>query len=187
VESLEWLQINKKEKWASFTSVDALAILPLLRNRDFRILEMIGMKNKKEQNLLWENEERMWVIEKHYLDIVSIIEENDCYPLHYMKIELDNNDFIRFSYGELFIKVSSITLLKKITLKILESYGYFIGNKIWKHVCNQDSAMPIYFVRGMEDKDITDEITQLTIEADRVSKEVKILDNEIKKDNNNEG
>ena len=179
MESLEWLQINKKEKWASFTSVDALAILPLLRNRDFRILEMIGMKNKKEQNLLWENEERMWVREKHYLDIVSIIEENDCYPIHYMEIELDNNDFIRFSYGALFIKVSSITLLKKITLKILESYGYFIANRIWNHVCDKENAMPIYFVRGMEDRDITEEITQLTTEANRIAKEIKTLNNEM--------
>ena len=59
MEKLDWLQINKKENWVSFRSVDALAILPFLRNRDFRILEMIGMKNKIEQSLLWENEERM--------------------------------------------------------------------------------------------------------------------------------
>lgn len=175
MESLEWLQINKKEKWASFTSVDALAILPILRNRDFKILEMIGIKDQKEQNLLWENEERQWVKEDHYLAILSIIEEDECYPIHYISIELDNNDFIKFSYGELFIKLKSITLMKKITLKILENYGYFIGDKIWNHVCNQDCAMPIYYVRGMEKKDINDEIKELTTEANRIAKERQIL------------
>ena len=107
MEKLDWLAINKKENWASFTSVDVLATLPFLRNRDFRILEMIGMKNKKEQSLLWENEERMWVRERHYIDINSIIEENDYCPIHYMEIELDNSDFIRFSYGNLFVKITT--------------------------------------------------------------------------------
>ena len=74
MEKLDWLQINKKENWASFRSVDALAILPFLRNRDFRILEMIGRKNKEEQSLLWEDEERLWVNKRHFLDISSIIE-----------------------------------------------------------------------------------------------------------------
>ena len=184
MESLEWLQINKNEKWVLFTSVDALVILPLLRNRDFRILEMIGMKNKKEHNLLCKNEQRIWVRDRHFIDINSIIEENDNFPIHYMEIELDSNDLIRFSYGHLFVKVSSIKLLKRVTLKILEFYGYFIAKIIWKHVYNKDNAMPIYFVRGMEERDITDEINQLTIEADRVSKEIK---NEIKKQKNNEG
>tara|TARA_B100001250_G_scaffold11370_1_gene9877 strand:+ start:13501 stop:14043 length:543 start_codon:yes stop_codon:yes gene_type:complete len=179
MESLEWLQINKKEKWAAFTTVDALAILPLLRNRDFKILEMIGIKDQKEQSLLWENEERQWVKEEHYLSILSIIEEDECYPIHYMSIELDNNDLIKFSYGELFIKLTSITLMKKITLKILENYGYFIADKIWNHAsnpCNQDYAMPIYFVRGMEERDINDEINELTTEANRITKERQLLD-----------
>ena len=49
MESLDWLQINKKEKWVAFRSIDALAILPALRNRDFRILVMLGMEDEKEQ------------------------------------------------------------------------------------------------------------------------------------------
>jgi hypothetical protein len=173
MESLDWLQINKKEKWVAFRSIDALAILPALRNRDFRILEMLGMEDEKEQSLLWENEERLWVRQNHYLDIEWIIEENDYHPINYIEIELENNDFIRFSYGELFIKLSSITILKEITLKILESYGYFAANTIWNHVYNQDKDMPIYFVRAREDRDITDEITRLTIEAHKVDEELK--------------
>ena len=35
--------------------------------------------------------------------------------------------------------------------------------------------MPIYFVRAMEDRDITDEITRLTIEAHKVDEELKNL------------
>jgi hypothetical protein len=173
MEKLDWLQINKKENWASFRSVDVLAILPFLRNRDFRILEMFGMKNKKEQSLLWEDEERLWVNKKHFLEINSIIEDNDDYPIHYMEIELDNSDFVRFSYGSLFVKIKNTTLLKNIALQILETYGYFAANIIWDHVYNQDNEMPIYFACGMEDKDLTDEISLLTIEADRIAKEIR--------------
>ncbi len=179
MEKLDWLAINKKENWASFTSVDALATLPFLRNRDFRILEMIGMKNKKEQSLLWKNEERMWVRERHYIDINSIIEENSYYPIHCMEIELDNSDFIRFSYGNLFVKISSEILLKKITLQILEFYGYFAANTIWDNVYNQDNEMPIYFACGMEERDITDEMSRLTIESDRIAKEIRAFEDEL--------
>ena len=179
MEKLDWLAINKKENWASFTSVDALAILPFLRNRDFRILEMIGIKNKKEQSLLWENEERMWVKERHYIDINSIIEENGYCSIHCMEIELDNSDFIRFSYGNLFVKISSEILLKKITLQVLEFYGYFAANTIWNHVYNQDNEMPIYFACGMEDRDITDEMSRLTIESDRIAEEIRAFEDKL--------
>ena len=176
MEKLDWLQINKRENWVAFRSVDALAILPFLRNRDFRIFQMIGMKNKKEKSLLWENEERMWVRERHYIDINSIIEDNDYSPIHYMEIELDNSDFIRFSYGSLFVKITNTPLLKKITLQILETYGYFAANTIWDHVNNQDNEMPIYFACGMEDRDITDEMSRLTIEADRIAEEIRAFE-----------
>ena len=179
MEKLEWLGINKKENWASFSSVDALAILPFLRNRDFRILQMIGMKNKKEQSLLWKNEERMWVRERHYIDINSIIEDNDSCPIYYMEIELDNSDFIRFSYGTLFVKITTNTLLKKITLQILETYGYFASNTIWDHVYNQHHEMPIYFACGMEERDITDEMSRLTIESDRIAEEIRASEDKL--------
>ena len=180
MEKLDWLQINKRENWVAFRSVDALAILPFLRNRDFRILEMIGMKNKIEQSLLWENEERLWVNKRHYLDINSIIEDNNDYcPIYYMEIELDNSDFVRFSYGNLFVKITNTTLLKKITLQILETYGYFAANIIWDHVYKQDNEMPIYFACGMEDRDITDEMSRLTIEADRIAEEIRAFEDEL--------
>ena len=51
MESLDWLQINKKEKWVAFRSIDALAILPALRNRDFRILVMLGYGRRKRTEL----------------------------------------------------------------------------------------------------------------------------------------
>lgn len=36
--------------------------------------------------------------------------------------------------------------------------------------------MPIYFASGMEDRDITDEMSRLTIEADRIAKEIRAFE-----------
>ena len=69
--------------------------------------------------------------------------------------------------------------MKKITLQILETYGYFASNTIWDHVYSQYHEMPIYFACGMEERDITDEMSQLTIEADRIAEEIRVFEDEL--------
>ena len=39
-------------------------------------------------------------------------------------------------------------------MKLLEQYGYFAAEKIWDYVIKQDYDMPIYYVLGMEEKDL---------------------------------
>jgi len=39
--------------------------------------------------------------------------------------------------------------------------------------------MPIYFACGMEDRDITDEMSQLTIEANRIAEEIREIEDEL--------
>ena len=36
--------------------------------------------------------------------------------------------------------------------------------------------MPNYFASGMEDRDITDEMSRLTIEADRIAEEIRAFE-----------
>ena len=68
-----------------------------LRNRDFRVVELFGLKKNEEENLLYENEEPLWVTEDHYSYIHSLLEENEYTPLTHVKIELANGGGINYS------------------------------------------------------------------------------------------
>jgi hypothetical protein len=62
------------------------------------------------------------------------------------------------------VKISDIKLLKKCTLKILEQYGYYAANEIWNFVSQQNCDMPIYYLKGMEEKDILDSLEETRIQ-----------------------
>ena len=40
-----------------------------LRNRDFRVVELFGLKDNEEVNLLYEDEEPLWITKDHHLEI----------------------------------------------------------------------------------------------------------------------
>ena len=61
---------------------------------------------------------------------------------------------LHFSHGQLNVKMSDSKLLKKCTIKLLEQYGYFAAERIWDCVSKQDCSMPIYYLLGMEEKDL---------------------------------
>ena len=44
-----------------------------LRNRDFRVVELWGLKKNEEVNLLYENEEPLWITKDHFLEISSLL------------------------------------------------------------------------------------------------------------------
>ena len=72
MEHLKWIYINIKDGIVSCSSVDAMSILPFIRQRDFKIVELFGYKDGCENNLLWENEEPSWVRRSHYVEISSL-------------------------------------------------------------------------------------------------------------------
>ena len=161
MEHLIWLGINSKKQRINLHSVDAMSILPFLRGRDFQIEELSGYKDSIEKNLLWENEERFWVKKNHYIEISSLIEEEDSEQISSLIINFKNGDGLSFCFGQLSVRLKDSKLLKKCTIRLLEQYGYFAAEKIWDFVSKQDCDMPIYYVLGMEEKDLGNRLNEM--------------------------
>lgn len=168
MEHLRWFYVNIKDRVVSCSSVDAMSVLPFIRHRDFQIVELFGYKDGSEKNLLWENEEGSWVRDSHYVEISSLIEEDSFENILSMRINFDNDDFLNFCYGQLNVRLMDIDSLKKSTLILLEQYGYFAADKIWDFVSKQDYDMPIYYVLGMEEKDLGGTLNEMQKQGKKV-------------------
>ena len=165
MEHLMWLGVNAEDNLIGCHSVDAMSILPFLRGRDFQIVEMWG---SKDQNLLREGEQRFWTRKNHYIEISSLIEDDDFEQISSIIINFDNGDGLNFCHGQLSVKLSDNKSLKKCTVRLLEQYGYFAADKIWEFVSKQDYDMPIYYVLGMEENDLNDSLKRMRDEGIRV-------------------
>ncbi len=168
-----WLGINPEEITINLHSVDAMSLLPFIRGRDFQIVEMMGYKDNIEKNLLIENEERFWIRKNHYIEIAGLIEDDDFENIHYLIIHFENGDGLRFSFGQLNVKLSDCQSLKKCTTRLLEQYGYFAAEKIWEFVSKQDCDMPIYYVLGMEEKDLGNSLNEMRERGELIRDEIK--------------
>ena len=164
MENLGWFGIKSEESSIYLCSIDALSILTFIRGRDFQIIEMWGSKNNNEKDLLCKYEERFWVRKNHFIEIASLIEDDEGENIISLRINLDNGDYINLIYGQLWVKISDTKLLKKCTLKILEQYGYYAANEIWNFVSQQNCEMPIDYLVGMEEKDILDSLEETKIQ-----------------------
>jgi glutaredoxin-related protein len=169
MEHLMWLGINLEKNTVNLHSVDATSILPFIRGRDFQIVEIMGYKDNIEKNLLRENEERFWVRKNHYIAISGLIEDDNFENIHYLIIHFENGDGLSFSFGQLNVKLKDNKLLKKCTIKLLEQYGYFAAEKIWEFVSKQDCDMPIYYVLGMEEKDLGNSLNEMREKGELIS------------------
>jgi hypothetical protein len=175
MEHLVWFGINSKKDTISLHSVDAMSILPFIRGRNFQIEELSGYKDNVEKNLLSENEERFWVRKNHYIEISSLIEEDEYEHISSIIINFENNDGLSFCFGQLNVRLTDSELLKKCTVRLLEQYGYFAAERIWDFVSKQDCDMPIYYVLGMEEKDLGDRFNEMRKQGQIVHDEIHRL------------
>jgi len=164
-----WFGVHSEYNLISCQSVDAMSILPFLRGRDFQIEELFGYKDNTEKNLLWENEERFWVRKNHYIEISSLIEKDNFEQISSAIINFENGDGLNFCHGQLSVRLSDNRSLKKCTVRLLEQYGYFAADKIWEFVSKQDYDMPIYYVLGMEERDLDDSLKRMRDEGIQVA------------------
>ena len=167
-----WLGINNEENIISCHSVEAMSILPYIRGRDFQIQELSAYKDNIQKNLLYDNEERFWVIKNHYIEISSLILEDSHEKISSMMINFENGDGLSYSFGHLVVRLKDSKLLKSCTIKMLAQYGYFCGDIIWDFVSKQDCDMPIYYVLGMEEKDLGDTLNEMKKEGQKVYDDV---------------
>ena len=125
-----------------------------------------------EKNLLRENEERFWVRKNHYIEISSLIEEDEYEQMSSIIINFENGDGLSFCFGQLNVRLTDSKLLKKCTTRLLEQYGYFAAERIWDFVSKQDCDMPIYYVLGMEEKDLGDTLNEMRKQGQIVHDEI---------------
>ena len=111
-----------------------------------------------------ENEERFWVRKNHYIEISSLIKEDEYEQISSIIINFENGDGLSFNFGQLNVRLTDSKLLKKCTTRLLEQYGYYAANEIWNFVSQQNCDMPIYYLKGMEEKDILDSLEETRIQ-----------------------
>ena len=99
------------------------------------------------------------------MNLTRLIEGDEYESIYVLNINLDNGDVLNFSYGQLNVKISDSKLLKKCTIKLLEQYGYFAAERIWDCVSKQDCSMPIYYLVGMEEKDLGNNLEEMIIQG----------------------
>ena len=142
-----------------------------LRNRDFRVVELIGLKDNKEVNLLYEDEEPLWITKDHYLEISSLLSNNDHTLFTHVKIELADGGVINYSAASLYVKFPDGEDIKSKTIKLLETMGYYAGEKIFDFCSENPDMHLLEFVLGMEPEDITDEFERMKSHTEYINNE----------------
>ena len=154
-----------------FSSVGFEKAAIFLRNRDFKIVELIGLKDNKEVNLLYENEEPLWITEDHHIHIHSLLEENEYSPFTHVKIELADGGDINYSAASLYIKFPDGEDIKSKTIMLFETMGYYAGEKIFDFCSENPDMHLLEFVLGMEPEDITDEFERMKSHTEYINNE----------------
>ena len=142
-----------------------------LRNRDFRVVELFGIKDNEEVNLLYEDEEPLWITKDHYLEISSLLSNNDHTLFTHVKIELADGGDINYSAASLYVKFPDGEDIKSKTIKLLETMGYYAGEKIFDFCSENPDMHLLEFVLGMEPEDITDEFERMKSHTEYINNE----------------
>ena len=142
-----------------------------LRNRDFRVVELLGIKDNEEVNLLYEDEEPLWITKDHHLEIYSLLSNNDYTLFTHVKIELADGGDINYSAASLYVKFPDGEDIKSKTIMLLETMGYYAGEKIFDFCSENPDMHLLEFVLGMEPEDITDEFDRMKFHTEYINNE----------------
>ena len=154
------------------TSVGFEKAVIFLRNIDFRVVELFGLKDNEEVNLLYENEDLLWITKDHHLYIQSLVEENDYSPLTHVKIELAEGGSINYSAASLYVKYPDGEDIKSKTIMLLQTMGYYAAEKIFDFCIENPEMHLLELVFGMEPDDITDELERIKSHTDNIQSEM---------------
>ena len=147
-----------------------------LRNRDFKVVELFGLKGDEEVNLLYENEEPFWITKDHHLEISSLLTENDYTPFTHVKIELAGGGNINYSAASLYVKFPYREDIKSKTIMLLETMGYYAAEMIFDFCAENPDMHLLEFVSGMEPEDITDEFDRMKSHTESINNESYLED-----------
>ena len=122
----------KETNHIGITSVGFERAAIFLSKKDFRVNKLYAFKGDEEINLLREGEEPSWITEDHYIEIHSLLEQNDHTPFSVLEIELINDGVINYYTGELYVKFPKGVDIKEKTMKLLETMGYYASEEIFE-------------------------------------------------------
>jgi hypothetical protein len=157
----QWFSYNKSNNSVSINSVDFLFMLPFLRGRNFHVKTLNTLKDNEEQSLLNENEPTTWVVMDHHVYLSSLIEDHDESPIFSAEIELENDGYIVFEFGTLYVKYTHNESLKEPTIDMLKANGYFAANLIWDFCNSYSDKILLDFILCKEEKDIKDDFARM--------------------------
>ena len=167
---IHWFGYLKKQNQIKFTSVNFNLVVPFLRGRDFCIEELSTVKNDKEVNLLWPNEEPMWVSSNHYQEIRGLLERHESEPIYFAKIKFKKGGSLNFDTGQLGVKYPENESLKEVTIHFLISLGYFAAEALWEFSEQNPNEYLLSFILAMEPGDITDEFERMKAHTQEIRK-----------------
>tara|TARA_B100000767_G_C19589263_1_gene460712 strand:- start:135 stop:656 length:522 start_codon:yes stop_codon:yes gene_type:complete len=168
---INFFGFSKETNRIGITSIGFEKAAIFLRNRDFRVVELFGLKKDEEVNLLYENEEPFWIIKDHHMEISSLLSNNDYTTFTHVKIELADGGDINYSAAALYVKFPDGEDIKSKTIMLLETMGYYAGEKIFDFCFENPGMHLLEFVLGMEPDDITDEFERMKSHTEYIDRE----------------
>ena len=157
----QWFLYNKIENTISFSSTEFNFVILFLRDKNFFVKELFTLLADNETSLLNTTEPTNWVTNEHHIYLSQLLEENFHNPICSASIVLEEGGFVNFEYGKLYVKYPANVSLKKDTILLLETNGYFAANLVWDF-CNKNSEeILLDFILCKKEKDITDEFERM--------------------------
>jgi hypothetical protein len=154
---LEYLEnVYVSQNLISLSVVDFNIVCHYLKNKSFKIHELLAFKNNDEVSCLWEGEEPIWDDKIDYF-----LERCNNNIISNSKIEIMGGANLYFSYGRLTISNTNLETLRLFTIKILDCYGYFAAQEIWNFCIEQKKEVNISLLIGIQSNDIGSYIRKL--------------------------
>ena len=138
----------------------------------------------EEGQLGWSDEEPLWVRSNHAWEINGLMETIDCHSVCNLKIKLEDGGYISQNYGEFMIRLGDGEDLKTPSIKVLEMYGFFAAEKIWKLAGDNPTSLPIDSLLGLEENDVTKkDLDSVVVNNEKIIESHRKLDKiKLKKD-----
>lgn len=157
----QWFSYNKTENTIAFRSIDFNLVIPFLRGKNFLVQELYTLSEDNETSLLENNDAKNWVKNEHHIYLSQLLEENFHNPICSASIIFEEGGIVNFEYGKLYVKYPANVSLKKDTISLLETNGYFAALQVWDFCCENSEEILLDFLLCKEEKDITDEFERM--------------------------
>ena len=147
---MEYLEnVYISQNLISLSVVDFNIVCHYIKNKSFKIHELLAFEKNGEVSCLWEGEEPTWDDKIDYF--LEMCNNN---VISNSIIEIKGGANLNFSYGRLTISNEDPEILKLFTVKILDFYGYFAAQEIWNFCIKQKKEVNISFLIGIQSNEI---------------------------------